>query len=237
MQRTKPVTNEIYHIYNRGVEQRRVFLDRDDYMRFIHDLFEFNDENPAINLSHFLNQKSKCKEVGLPNIEREPRKLLVNLLAFCLMPNHFHLMVEQKRDNGITEFMRKLGTGYTNYFNQKYERSGHLFQGKYKFVDLKKDAHFIYLPYYIHFNPLDLKFPEWREGKIKNCIEAVKFLEDYKWSSFRDYIDKKNFPSVTQRDFLNHFFGGPNVHRKSVLKWIKEMDSARINQIGDLILE
>ncbi|KKU92608.1 MAG: Transposase, partial [Parcubacteria group bacterium GW2011_GWA1_48_11b] len=119
MQRIKPVTGEIYHIYNRGVEKRSTFLDDKDRFRFIHDLFEFNDEAPVKNLTYYIG-RNKSKEVGLH--KRLPRKLLIELLAFCVMPNHFHLLVRQKVDGGVTEFMRKLGTGYTNYFNQKYSR-------------------------------------------------------------------------------------------------------------------
>lgn len=143
-------------------------------------------------------------------------------------------MVKQKIEGGITSFMRKLGTGYTNYFNQKYERVGSLFQGIYKIAHLKKEANFIHLPYYIHLNPLDLKFPEWRNKEIKNYKEAMKFLENYRWSSFPDYIGKKNFSSVTQRKFLNEFFEGPIQYKKDTIKWLKEMD---LEEIKDIVLE
>ncbi|MBI5147561.1 MAG: transposase [Parcubacteria group bacterium] len=234
MERPKPTTDKIYHIYNRGVDKRNVFLDNDDYLRFIHDLFEFNDVAPALNLAYYLG-KNQSKEVGLPNIKRPPRKLLVELLIFCLMPNHIHLLMRQKREGGITEFMRKIGTGYTNYFNQKYNRSGVLFQGKYKLVRLASEPHFIHLPYYIHLNPLGLKFPGWRDEEIKNYKEAMKFLENYRWSSYLDYIGKKNFPSITQREFLNEFFGGSEQYKKDTIKWLKEMDN--LEEIKDLTLE
>ncbi len=117
------VNNQVYHIYNRGVEERKVFLDKEDYFRFVHNLFEFNDEAPAMNLYYKLFQlQAQSYEVQLRKVkvmEREPRKLLVEILLFCLMPNHFHLLIKQKVDNGIVKFMQKLGTGYTNYFNKK----------------------------------------------------------------------------------------------------------------------
>ncbi|NCO44468.1 hypothetical protein GW888_00105 [Candidatus Wolfebacteria bacterium] len=231
MYRIKPVIGEIYHIYNRGIEQRNIFLDDDDRLRFIHDLFEFNDENPTINLAYHFGQK-QSKEVGLPKIERVPRKLLIDLLIFCLMPNHFHLMIKQQKEGGITAFMRKLGTGYTNYFNKKYNRVGHLLQGKYKIVHANQESHFIHLPYYIHLNPLDADFPEWRERKIKNYKKAMKFIENYRWSSFQDYIGIKNFPSVTQREFLLKFFEGPAQYKKDVANWLKNIDPEEIKSLG-----
>jgi len=231
MYRIKPVIGEIYHIYNRGIEQRNIFLDDDDRLRFIHDLFEFNDENPTINLAYHFGQK-QSKEVGLPKIERVPRKLLIDLLIFCLMPNHFHLMIKQQKEGGITAFMRKLGTGYTNYFNKKYNRVGHLLQGKYKIVHVNQESHFIHLPYYIHLNPLDADFPEWRERKIKNYKKAMKFIENYRWSSFQDYIGIKNFPSVTQREFLLKFFEGPAQYKKDVANWLKNIDPEEIKSLG-----
>ncbi len=233
---TKIAPNEIYHVYNRGVEKRNIFLNDQDRFRFIHNLFEFNDEAPAAN-NYYKISKIQSYEVSLrkfKNKERQPRKLLVEIMAFCLMPNHFHLMVRQKSGNGITEFMRKLGTGYTNYFNKKYERVGALFQGKFKSVLISENSHFIHLPYYIHFNPLDLIAPEWRNREIKDLNKAIQFLENYRWSSYPDYIGKKNFPSVTQRDFLLKFFEGSTEYKKNSINWLKDLD---LNELNKVVLE
>lgn len=228
MKREKIVTNQIYHIYNRGVEKRNVFIDDNDYLRFIHDLFEFNDNKPSINLNYHTNQSS---EVGLPKIDRRKRKLIVELMAFCLMPNHFHLIVRQREEGGITEFMRKLGTGYTNYFNKKHERVGPLFQGKYKYIHLKKESHFIYLPYYVHFNPLELKFYSNKSTETNNVEEMFENLSKYKWSSLPDYLGIKNFPSVTQREFLNNFLGSPDQHKKEIFSWLESSFKENISDV------
>ena len=143
--------NCIVHIYNRGVDKRTVFLDDGDYIRFIHYLFVLNDKKQDINLG----RKLIMKEVEPPSLKK-PRELLVEILAFVLMPNHYHLLLKQKSENGITKFMQKIGTGYTMFFNEKYPRTGSLFQGRFKAVLLKRDAHFLFLPHYIHLNPLDL---------------------------------------------------------------------------------
>jgi len=233
MRNIRFVNEGIYHVYNRSVEKREIFVDDQDRFRFIHDLFEFNDEAPAVNL-YYKRPLIQSYEAKPRKIEQQKRKLLVEILAFVVMPNHFHLLLRQIKENGISNFMHKLGTGYTMYFNQKYERAGSLFQGTYKAVLVNQEAHFIHLPYYIHLNPLDLKFPEWRDREIKNYKQAMKFLENYRWSSFLDYIGKKNFPSVTQREFLNEFFEGPENYKKDAMKWLKEMD---LEEIEDFTLE
>ncbi len=226
---------EIIHVLNRGVDKREIFLDEQDRFRFIHDLFEFNDVNSVNNIfynfKHKYNNDVRRRKIGG---ERKPREMLVNILAFCLMPNHYHLVLMPKVDNGMALFMKKLNGGYAKYFNVKYERSGALFQGKYKRVVVKNEAHFIHLPYYIHLNPLDLIAPEWREKKINNLAKAIGFLNSYRWSSHLDYINEKNFPSITQRDFLLEFFGDHKQYKKDIERWLKDLS---LENIHDLMLE
>jgi len=115
----------VYHVYNRGADRRKIFVDEKDYLRFVHDMSEFNEEGNSIGVSYKFIQ-NPVKIAGLDDDEKKPRKKnpLVSILAFALMPNHFHLLLIQKKNNGITLFMKKLGSGYALYFNQKYKRSG-----------------------------------------------------------------------------------------------------------------
>mgnify|MGYP001558562147 FL=1 len=225
----------LYHILNRGTDKRKIFLDDEDYLRGIHDLFEFNDVEPVNNLTYFF---SKYMDVRHPYIgekrKNRARKLLVKIHAFCFMPNHYHLLLSDVVENGIPLFMKKFNGGYAKYFNEKYERKGTLFEGRYKKIIIKDEAHFIHLPYYIHLNPLDLIAPEWRERKLHNFKKAMSFLNTYRWSSHLDYTGEKNFPSVTQRDFLLEFFEGPKQYKHGITDWLKELS---IKNVRDLTLE
>ena len=211
----------LYHILNRGVDKRTIFLDKKDYFRFIHDLFEFNDEqNSSFNNYHF----RKSLDVGRPEIRRK-RRLLIKLHAFCLMPNHYHLLVSPRVESGISLFMKKLNGGYAKYLNEKYKRVGALFQGKYKSIAIEGDPHFSWIPYYIHFNPLDLTMPEWREGNIKDVKKALEYLKAYRWSSHLDYLGEKNFPSLTQREFFTEFFDDDGGYEKSIQEMLKSFSA------------
>ena len=222
--------SEIYHIINRGTDKRKIFLDKQDYFRFIHDLFKFNDQN-IIN-STFYNFK-RAENEGIES-NKKPRKLLADIYTFCLMPNHYHLLVSPKIENGIVKFMHKINMGYSKYFNQKYKRKGTLFEGRYKSILISKEPHFYHLPYYIHLNPLDIEFPEWREGKLRNYKQAIEFLNNYRWSSHLDYLGTKNFPSITNRTFLLEVFGGEKSYNKSIKKWLEDLE---LETIRDVILE
>jgi putative transposase len=137
------------------------------------------------------------------------------------MPNHIHLLVRQLKDGGITQFMRKFGTGYATYFNKKYNRKGHLFQGRFRAVHIKDNEQLKTVFVYIHANPISLIEPKWKEKGIKNSQKVIKFLENYKWSSYSDYLGKKNFPSLTQRNFLLKVMGGGEGCREFVKGWIE----------------
>ena len=188
----------IYHIYNRGVEKRSIFEDEKDHFRFIHDLYEFNDQDPAENSTFYYGRH------GEPRSFRKPkkRKHLVRLLAYALMPNHYHLLLMQQKDSGVSLFMKKLAAGYTKYFNRRHERSGVLFQGKYKLKPVLKEDYLQHLVSYIHLNPMDVLFPGWRKGGLSSPETAERELARYRWSSYPDYAGKTNFPSLLDTNII-----------------------------------
>ncbi len=234
MQKPLFAQDNYYHVYNRGVEKRNVFLDDFDRLRFIHDLFEFNDTAPAGKFSKGKSPTPSTQSEVQPPIVVAKRVPLIKIHCFCLMPNHYHMLVEQVRDGGIIAFMKKLGTGYTMYFNERYDRVGPLFQGRFKAVHVGEEAHLRYLPLYIHLNPLDLTMPNWREQKIISQKKAEAFLNSYRWSSHRDYAGRHNFPSVISRRFLHTLFDGEKGYQQRLKEWLREKDVAKISH---LILE
>jgi len=201
MKRPQFANRHFYHIFNRGVDKRKVFMNDKDYSRFLFSLRDFNDKNSSINLHRQIKKSENFVSVGSPTsnkiIDLVP---IVKFHCSCLMPNHFHLVLEQKEDKGISNFMQKLGGGYTNYFNLKYERSGVLFQGKFKAVLIDKDAYLNYLIQYIYVNPLDLFEPGWKTEGLKDWRKAKQFLTDYRWTNCKNYDEYDEFLKSCQRD-------------------------------------
>jgi len=139
------------------------------------------------------------------------------------MPNHIHILVRQIKDGGISKFMQKVGGGYGRYFNDKYLRKGHVFQNTFSAVHIKDNNQFMIVVPYIFTNPVALIEPGWKEHGIRNhsAKEVIKFLEEYKWSSYQDCINIKNFPSVTERNFLLEVMGGEQGLKDAIENWIR----------------
>lgn len=200
---------ELYHVINRGIDGRRLFLDSGDYVRFVHNMYEFNDAAPAIGLAR---RDQRDANVGLR--KSYIRKLLVKVHGWCLMKDHYHLLLSELVDGGLAAFMRKINVGYANYYNGRYERHGHLLQGKTKKILLGQQAHFLYVLHYIHLNPLDYLpgVAMWRE-RDKSSIEspetALNYLNRYRWSSYLDYCGTRNFPSILITSHFSNAFGEP----------------------------
>jgi len=154
---------------------------------------------------------------------KKKRKLLVEILSFCLMPNHIHLLLRQIREGGISKFMRKIGAGYGGYYNQKYKRKGHLFDGRYRLIHIKNQEQLKTVFVYIHTNPVALIVSDWKDRGLKTeeLSKAINFLENYKWSSYLDYLDKKNFQSVTEREFLLKVMSSSTKCREFVKGWLQ----------------
>ena len=218
----------LVHALNRGVDKRTIFMDDHDYMRFTYGLFIFNDTR-AIDVAAL-----KRKGLTMSFAEKERRgERLVNIHAWCLMGNHFHLLLSPCREHGITQFLRKMNIGFAKYFNDRHGRVGTLFQGRTKQVPIERDAHFLHILHYIHLNPLDFlkECGDWRERKISHATNALKHLEKYKWSSFSDYCGRENFPTILTMELYKDIFKD---YRGEIISYLKDMD---IQALGDRTLE
>jgi putative transposase len=174
------VLDEFYHVYNRGVEKRVIFQDKYDYQRFVELLFLMNSLRPVdLRLVHQGTSSAYDFERG---------EQVVAIGAYCLMSNHFHILLTPLVENGISIFMGKVGTSYSMYFNKKYERNGALFQGKFKAQWVNADPYLKYLLAYIHLNPVKLIDAKWQEEGIKDAAKAHAFAASFQYSSLQDYM-------------------------------------------------
>ncbi len=201
------ITGQYYHIYNRGIDKRLIFNSKSDYKRFIILLYLTNSTGPT-NIRYILKRDHK-KFNEIFQINRGD--MVVSIGAWCLMPNHFHILVRQESDGGITKFMKKLSTGYSMYFNKKYERQGSLFGGVFKSKLIGEDDNYMrQLFAYIHLNPLETNFPDWENNKKElNQAEVQNFLNLYEYSSYHDYLgegrEQKNILNKTAfPDYFNN---------------------------------
>lgn len=217
--------NEFYHVYNRGVDKRIIFLDNLDRERFIKLLYLANSSE-KFNFNDILRKNHKN---SIFNLEKGDE--LVSIGAWCLMQNHFHLLLKEKLEvgpqvkSGISLFMQKLLTAYSMYFNTKYNRKGSLFEGKFKAQHLDYDQYLKYQFTYIHLNPIGIIDNGWKNKNIKNLTVTKKFLDDYSYSSLFDYsghnreekniLNKKDFPKYFMnkeefKDMINEWLNFSN---------------------------
>lgn len=147
MRKTPLITGEYYHIFNRGVDKRIIFNSPQDPGRFLEGMREFNTIEPIVSLYHNANKNRRSSTP--PNVQEGK---LVDIIAYCLNPNHYHLILRQVSENGISKFLQRLGTGYTNYFNEKYKRSGALFQGRFKSVYIENNEQLLHVSVYVNLN-------------------------------------------------------------------------------------
>ncbi len=180
-------TENHYHIYNRGAHKAPIFLDASDYHRFLHLLYVANCNKPV--------RLSQLNRARIYQYER--RDTLVNIISYCLMPNHFHILVGEKTEKNIGRFMLKLCTAYSMYYNKKYSHSGTLFQGQYKSKYVGTDEYFRYLIDYIHLNPFSIDEPNMiKTAKPEYFDRAVAFSQKYEYSSYKDYLGENRLQRV-----------------------------------------
>lgn len=208
------MVGDIAHVFNRGVEKRKVFLDNQDYLRFIESLYLLNNKKGKIRIrSSVLNG----------NIKPPKQEKLVEILKWVIMPNHYHLLVQEIEEGGIVEFTKRLGNSYTKYFNTRYKgRSGYLFQNKAQIKTVIEERHFLYLPYYIDLNPMNI-------GMKGNVID---FLKNYKWSNFNTFYKANPFSVITDS---NRFYGLFNTDQRKYEKELLSVSTWQVDTLEEMV--
>lgn len=204
------VQGEYYHLYNRGNSKQVIFKDEKDYSHFISLLYLSNTK-----------KNFKTNDISKDFFDFDQEQQIVSIGAWVLMPNHFHILVTETTEKGISKFMQKLSTAYSMYYNKKYKRSGGLFEGKFKSQHIDNDRYFKYIYSYIHLNPIKLIQKDWKERGIKNKKEAIEFLNKYVYSSYKDYIEEKRIQSkILNIKSYPTYFANKTIFDKEIFEWL-----------------
>ncbi len=209
---------EFYHLYNRGTDKRTIFSTEKDHERFMALMYLCNAAEPVR-----IDDIKKLRGPSLESLlETELEEALIDICAYSLMPNHFHLLVREKEDQGISKFMQKLTTGYTMYFNKRHERSGALFQGRFKATHADEDRYLKYLVSYIHLNPVKLVDPLWKENGIRDRRSAEKYLRTYRYSSYPDHLGVSRIEGkILNRTALPDYFSDIRDLEDDIADWFE----------------
>jgi len=204
MRKTALITGEYYHVFNRGVDKRQVFMDVFDSERFLKILSEFNTSK-AVGGVRELEERLRGNSVSVPGNK------LVSLVAYCLNPNHFHILLRQDGEMGISKFMHRIGVGYTMYFNKKYKRNGALFQGAFKSKHVESNEQLLYVSAYVNLN----------DRVHTNSGKSTVALS----SSWSEYVSET--PGVCETGIILGQFDAPSSYHKFAIGVAEEISQAR----------
>lgn len=195
--KTPLVTGYTYHVINRGVASQPTFINHSYYKRAIETFLYYQNQNLSLRYSYFIRQTQNKRSEILDSL-RQQSDLLVEIIAYCLMPNHYHLLLRQIKDDGISIFMSKFANSYTKFFNTKNTRIGPVFQGKFKSVLIESDNQLLHVSRYIHLNPF-----------TSSLVKDINNLHQYQYSSYPEYINQ-NSNNFCQKDIILNYFKAKN---------------------------
>lgn len=202
MPRTKISINEYYHIYNRGNDKKEIFLEERDRIRFMFLLLYFQGGDTVYNIGRHVSNYVRHSMFNI-DFEKIYKNRKVELLAFAMMPNHFHLILKEKEETGISKYLQRVQNSYTKYINVKKGKTGHLFQWPYQAVHIENNEQLLHLSAYIHRNPREIK--KWKD---KEHI--------FPWSSFTDYVTENRWGKLLSTELLLTQFKKPDEYKNFV---------------------
>ncbi len=203
-------SGEYYHIYNRGVEKRDIFLDENDYQRFLKGLSIFNLD---LDKKLILNRVKVDIEIAY----KRP-STLASIICYVLMKNHIHLLVRCNEEVKLSKLLQKIFIGYTMYFNAKYNHSGVLFQGRSRSKHIDKQVYLSHLFNYIHLNHLDYSQSDWRTNSMHDIDAARKIITEYPWSSLGKILSSEKDP-ILDKELIAELFPNSKDVLTSAIDW------------------
>lgn len=212
---------EYYHIFNRGIRKQVIFHDKSDWQRFLFLILHFQSEMNFPQVGRVVKEFVKHQMLDSFVLSEIIKKRNVDLVNYCLMPNHFHLTLKEIKEGGISKYMQRVLNGYAKYYNTKYQKSGHLFQGKYKAVHIESNEQLLYLSSYIHRNPRELSDYRGKE-------------ESYQWSSLEDYVHGNRWGKLLMPGIILEQYKNKDEYEKFV-----STSTAKIldEELGPMVLE
>jgi len=218
------ITQGFYHVYNKGVDGRVTFCDKREYLRMVALLNYYRFDSLPLSFSHFLRlTKLQQNSIVSSLIKRSEKK--VKILSYCLMPTHFHLLLQQIRDGGISEFLSCLLNGYTKYFNTKHDRPGHLFLGQFKASVIESENMLVHVSRYIHLNPY-----------TSYLVKTFEELLAYKWSSLPEYLSSNQTEdAICDKEDVSGNFATPNGYRQFLFD--QKDYQRKLKALKDLVFE
>jgi REP element-mobilizing transposase RayT len=191
VRKTEFVNDHFFHIYNRGVDKRNIFLDEKDIARFVHSMEEFNTLEPIGSIYEHAFVKKLGSSASKSELARGRGEKLVEFACYCLNPNHYHILLKQVVDKGVEKFMQRIGTGYTNYFNNRYQRSGALFQGHFKSVSVDSNEYLLHVSVYINLN-----------SRVHYGLGSSASKSELGRSSWGEYLNSTGRSSLCQKEII-----------------------------------
>jgi len=225
---------EFYHIYNRGNGRQNIFYNDRDMYRFLQAMYISNSNSPICGIEDLEKNKSGYTLSEIEKIFTDNNVVpntLVKICADCLIPNHFHFFLQEIKENGITRFMQRLGTGYAKYFTTKYDRPGSLFQGRFKAVHIKDDDQLRYLLAYINaINPAQIVEPDLKKEGIKDFYKVYDAVDKYNWSTHQEFMNRRD-SIIVDKGLLGKLYPAP----EDYISFIKDVLSGKDRKLWGTI--
>lgn len=206
---------EIYHVFNRGIDRRSTFTDKKEFERIQKLVKFYRHKDTPIRFSQVNQQPQEIREKILSDLYKNKR--IIDILSYCIMPNHFHFLLQQTEEKGISTFISNITNAYTKYFNTKHKRAGPLFEGVFKAVHIESEEQLIHVSRYIHLNP------------VASSIIPKEELENYQWSSYPEYLSR-SLAEIAQKEFILSMFKSIKDYQEFVnnhIDYAKQLDAIK----------